>query len=151
MNIKTMESSVNVCEGFWKDWKKVCKKHKGNELKSLFDSERFNGDGLEDDLKIESIPLLKSIRNYIVNSTNQGIIDQVSDKYDRQPFLTMGWEVRKMRWAIDNSGKRGGLRIIFCLNSGHLLLTFVATKNDCDDERVLEKVFMGRLKVYLNC
>jgi len=144
-----MENSVNVCDGFWNDWKKVCKKHKGSEMKSFFDNDKFNSDELEDDLKIESIPLLKSIRNYILNSTSQGIIDQISDKYDRQPFLTIGWEIRKMRWAMDNGGKRGGLRIIFCLNTNHLILAFIATKNNCDDERQLEKVFMKRIKLFL--
>ncbi len=146
-----MNCSVDICSGFWSDWKKICKKHRSKEFRPIFGYERLKSDELDDETKIESVPLLKNIKTQIYNTSSLEKIDQFSDKYDRQPFLNLGWEIRKMRWAIDNRGKSSGLRIIFCLNSGHLLFAYIAMKNKCSDERLLEKIFMKRIKDYLNC
>jgi hypothetical protein len=48
-----------------------------------------------------------------------------------------------MRFATDNSGKLGGLRIIFCMDTQceNILLVLVMRKNDCADERNLQRDF----------
>jgi hypothetical protein len=98
---------------------------------------------------LDSIPHLKSIKNLIINSASENILHAHATIYDRQPFLNIGWTIYKMRWAIDNKGKSSGLRIIFCLNEGHMIFSYVATKNECADERLLESEFLQRIKEYL--
>jgi len=139
---------ISVLPGFWKDWKQVCKKHKGKEFSSLYSPDELQM--LSDEVKIESIGILNALKNNIINSIEENCLDGQSSPYDRQPFLYQGWTIRKKRWATDTSGKSGGLRIIFCMNEPHLLFVFIATKGDCVDERKLEKVFMQRIKEYLN-
>lgn len=107
-------------------------------------------DDYNDEEKLELTPHLKAIKNTVVNALNDDFIDAIAPKYDRQPFLTSGWIIRKMRHAIDDRGKSSGLRIIFCNNEEEILFVFVATKNDCEDERKLEKVFLGRVKQYIS-
>jgi hypothetical protein len=141
-------SKISVHHKFWRDWKDICKKHKGKELISWYAPSEFTQ--LDDEAKMDSIVMLKSIKNMVVNATNDGLINMHASLYDRQPFLNSGWTIYKMRWAIDNKGKRGGLRIIFCINEGHVLFTFIATKNDCDDERQLESEFLRRIKEYFS-
>ena len=127
---------------------KCKKKHKSKEFSSIYSFEEF-ASGSEE-VKIESISILNAIKNSIINSIEENCLDGQSSLYDRQPFLSSGWEIRKKRWGTDTSGKSGGLRCIFCMNENHLLFVFIATKADCADERRLEKVFMPRIKNYLN-
>jgi hypothetical protein len=139
---------ISVLPGFWKDWKRVGKKHRSKEFYSTFSVDEFNS--CIDELKIESVDILNAIKNSVVNSIDEKCLDTLSPPYDRQPFLSSGWIIHKKRWATDTSGKSGGLRCIFCLNRDHLLFVFIATKADCANERLLEKEFMKRIKEYLN-
>ena len=149
MIIKIMQiSKISVCPKFWRDWKNICKKHKGKELISWYSPSEFAL--LDDESKIDSIVMLKSIKNMVTNAIGDGLINIHASLYDRQTFLSLGWTIYKMRWAIDNKGKRSGLRIIFCANEGHVLFAFIATKNDCDDERQLESEFLRRIKEYFS-
>lgn len=141
-------SKLSTHPKFWRDWKDICKKHRGKELLSWYSPSEFTL--LDDESKIDSIPMLKSIKNLVVNAIGDGLINTHASLYDRQPFLSSGWTLYKMRWGIDNKGKRGGLRIIFCTNEGDLIFIFVATKNDCDDERQLESEFLHRMKEYFS-
>lgn len=142
-----MSLSVNAHPHFWKDVKEIHKKHKGAQFISTFGTDEFEEFG--DAEKMDSIPICQSLKNVVVNSIEDGLIDQKSNKYDRQPFLVNGWVIRKMRFAIDNTGKRGGLRVIFCVNGNSLLFVYIATKNQCDDERQLESTFLKRIREYL--
>jgi hypothetical protein len=139
---------VSVLSKFWRDWKDICKKHRGSEFESWYSPADFSQ--LDDDSRLESIPVLKSIKNMITNVVCDGLITAHANLYDRQPFLTLGWTIYKMRWAIDNKGKSSGLRIIFCLNGNQILFSFVATKNKCADEKQLESEFLHRIKEYLS-
>jgi hypothetical protein len=139
---------ISVLPHFWKDWKKVCKKHKSKEYRTTYSNEEFSS--CSDEVKVESIAILNAIKNSIINSIEENCLDGQSPQYDRQPFLSQNWEIRKKRWAIDNSGKSNGMRFIFCLNGNHLLFAYIATKADCADESKLEKEFMGRIKDYLS-
>lgn len=139
---------ISVLPHFWRDWKHVCKKHRSKEFYSIYSAEEF--DLCVDETKFESIGILNAIKNSIINSIDERYLDSQSPQYDRQPFLSQGWTVHKKRWATDTSGKSGGLRCIFCLNSNHLLFVFIATKADCANERLLEKVFMKRMQEYLS-
>ena len=142
-----MRLSINVHPLFWQDIKKIHKKHKGSQFISSIGVDEF--DEFADVEKIDSIPIFQSIKNVIVNSISDGIVDQKTNKYDRQPFIVKGWVIRKMRFAIDNTGKSGGLRIIFCVNGSSLLFVYIATKNECSDERKLEATFIKRCKEYI--
>ena len=139
---------VSVLPRFWRDWKDIRKKHKGRDFDSLSSPAEF--DDLDDDSKMDTIPHLRSIKNTVINSIQDSLIDHHAPQYDRQPFLTSGWIIRKMRWAIDNKGKSHGLRLIFCVNEGHVFFCFVATKNKCADERDLEVEFIRRIREYLS-
>lgn len=141
----TTKTSVSVHPNFWKDWKIIRKRFKGKEYVSLL----TETNGYDDESLMDLIPHLKSIKNIVVNALADNIIDGVSYNYDRQPYLSLGWNIRKMRYAVDNRGKSGGLRIIFCTNSTNIIFVFIATKRDCADEVRLEKVFMPRIKDYL--
>lgn len=139
---------ISVLYSFWKDWKQVCKKHKGNEFSSIYTPEEL--ESLSDESKLESIQFLNAFKNIIINSVNEDYLDGISVAYDRQPFITLGWTIRKQRLATDTSGKSSGLRSIYCINGDHILFVFIATKADCADERKLEKIFMQRIKEFLN-
>ncbi|MFH1280587.1 MAG: hypothetical protein ABII08_03165, partial [Candidatus Beckwithbacteria bacterium] len=128
------------------DWKAVKKRNKSAPFKELLS----DINGYSDEERLDLTPHLKAIKNIIVNALIEGVIDNKAPKYDRQPFLTTGWDVRKMRHAINNKGKSNGLRIIFCVNEKHILFVLIATKNDCADERKLEKVFLQRIIEYIS-
>ena len=146
MSMKITNTSINVHPQFWKDWKIVKKRFKSTPFKPILsDVNNYN-----DEEKLELTPHLKVIKNTVLNAMTEGIIDLIAPKYDRQPFLSSGWVIRKMRYAVDNRGKSNGLRIIFCISEKDILFAFVATKNDCDDERKLEKVFLKRINEYIS-
>jgi len=144
--MKTTNTSINVHPQFWKDWKTVKKRFKS----TLFRPILSDVDNYNDEERLELTPHLKAIKNIVLNTMNEEIIDSIAPKHSRQPFLSSGWVIRKMRYAINNRGKRGGLRIIFCINEKDILFVFIATKNDCDDERKLEKVFLKRINEYIS-
>lgn len=138
-----MEQEVNVCPKFWKDIKKsACP-----EFDCGFPREDFVA--LDDIAKIESIPILLSIVTLIQNAIKDNIIEQHSVKYGKQPFLQLGWTLRKMRWAVGNKGKREGLRVLFCVSSNEILMVLIAIKKDCAKEEDLEKEVMRRIKEYI--
>lgn len=139
---------ISILPEFWKDWKQVCKKHRGKEFSSIYSPEELQS--LNDETKIESIEVLNAFKNIIINSIEENCLDGISSLYDKQPFLSSGWTIRKQRLATDTSGKSSGLRSIYCINETHILFVFIATKADCANERKLEKVFMQRIKQFLN-
>ncbi|TSC94195.1 MAG: hypothetical protein CEN91_16 [Candidatus Berkelbacteria bacterium Licking1014_85] len=135
---------VSVCPQFWKDLKKI---------KSPLASFNLPIDetGLLNDYdKLQSTKLTTSITDLILNVLNLKIIDQHSDKYSKQQFLQHGWEIRKMRFAIDNRGKSGGLRIVFCVSDNCILLVLIKHKKNCENEKELEKEIMLRIKNYIS-
>lgn len=140
-------NNFNIHPKIWKDWKVISKHHKSKEFQLFLP---VNLEDISDDIKIDSIPQLKAIRNSIINSSKNSQLDSISTPYDRQPFLSKGWKIHKMRWGIDNKGKSNGLRIIFCCNNENILLVFVASKNDCAVETKLEKEFLARIKEFIS-
>lgn len=141
--------SLKACPGFWKDVKSL-QKHMSSkaEVASVYDIEEFKEVGDAD--KAYSIPLIKAITNYIFSYIPPYMgIDKIATLYGKQPFLTEGWNVQKMRWPVDKRGKRGGLRIIFCENGQDIILIKITMKKDCDEEPELEAEFMERIKEYL--
>ena len=68
-----------------------------------------------------------------------------------QPFLEHGWTVYKMRYGIDNTGKREGLRIIVCVDAGkkNLLMIQMCKKANCPDEGDLRVEINHRIATYL--
>lgn len=147
MNTQTTPPPINVCPAFWKDIKQLQKKHKDKSLKFGFDEEILSG--LSDEEKLKNIPYIGAIVNTIQNSFIENKLDSNSDKYDRQPFIQSGWEIRKMRYAIDNRGQSNGTRTIFCVNSRIILIVCIKLKSDCANERNFEGEFMPRIKEYL--
>lgn len=134
-----MEQEVSICPQFWKDIKKShCQEF-------IYDFAKDEFAELDDTAKIEAIPVLQSIVNLIQND----IFEQHSVKYGKQPFLQLGWTIRKMRWAIGNKGKSEGLRVLFCLNGKEILMVLIALKRDCAKEENLEKEIMSRIKDYI--
>lgn len=144
--METTNISVNVHPQFWRDWKTIKKRFKASPFQPIVD----DVDSYNDEERFDLTPHLKAIKNTVVNSLNDTLIDSVAPKYKRQPFLASGWVIRKMRYAVDNRGKSSGLRIIVCVNNLNLLFIFVATKNDCADERKLEKTFLKRIREYFS-
>lgn len=132
---------ISSCPEFWKDVKHLHKVTKSQRYSPEVEYETFKQ--LDSHAKVETIPAIRAIATLIVNSTKEKLLDSISDKYDKQPYLTLGWEVRKMRFATDSTGKRGGLRIIFCVDNqcANVLLVLVKRKNECANERDLQNDF----------
>ena len=128
---------INYCPQLYKDLKKI-------GLISSSDVE----DG-DIDIAVSSIPLVESITTLLTNALKNNLLDHHSNKYFKQPFLKEEWIIRKMRFATDTEGKRGGLRIIFCLNSNQILLVLIKKKRDCLKEELLEKEIIKRIKDYI--
>lgn len=147
MSMQITPCKVNACPKFWRDIKELQKQYKRKEFFPNTDSPIF--DEFDDDSKIKTIPYSLAILNMIINCF-PNFLDNVSDKYDRQPFLLHGWVIRKMRYAIDNRGKSHGVRIIYCTNGIELLLVLIAHKNKCENERDLEGEFLRRIRDYLS-
>lgn len=143
LNMSKLQFST--CPDFWKDIKFLYKHTKKKELKPIFEDETFSD--LDDESKIDCIPYIKSIKYYILNSYPN--LDGISDIYQKQPFLAKGWQIRKLRYAIDNRGKSHGIRLIFCINQEFVIFTYINLKNYCTNERELEATFMQRLVNYL--
>lgn len=142
MNTKTMR--VSVCPQFWKDLKKI------KSPLASFNLTREDFDSCNDYDRLQLTQLTTSITDLIINAINDRLIEHHSDKYGRQPFLQKGWEIRKMRFAIDNAGKRGGLRIIFCINNDCILLVLIKHKKDCSNENILANDIFSRIKTYIS-
>lgn len=143
MNIPTMLLPINICPKVWEDIKFLRKKTHSKELEAAFPEEEQNND----EERINSIPVLKVITTYIIQ-TNNTTFDR-SVKYDRQPFLTQGWTIFKLRYAFDNKGSSSGFRIIYCRNGNNFLLVYLNLKTYCANERALEKELMKRISAYL--
>jgi len=150
MNTKII---IHTCPKFWNDCLVLRKSLKRKEFKSYYGNGDLRSDAISTDEKIESIPIIKLIATTIINALqyeDKSLFNQITDPCDRQPFLANGWEIRKMRYAINSTGKSDGLRIIFCINNEHVLLTYVATKNLCSREEKLESEYTERIKAYIS-
>lgn len=120
---------------------------------SDYSAERFLS--LSDNKKIESIPVLNAIKNTIENATLDTSIglDAISDKISQQPYLANGWILRKMRYAIDNTEKRSGLRIVFAISQSaeicENVFVIIDRKKNVQQEREFRKEIFARFKDYL--
>ncbi len=142
-----MQPQVNVCPRFWRDIKDLYKHTKFRYLQTTLNLEQFESS--DDEIKLNSIPYVHAISNTIINKLPDNL-DDISDQYDRQHLLHHGWVIRKMRYALNNKGKSDGVRIIFCVNSIHIIYVYINQKNLCADERKMEAEFMSRINSYLN-
>lgn len=140
-----MQLQINAVPNFWKDVKSLYKHLKRKEFTPVFDGNDFYD--LDDERRANSIPYIKALTTSIINCYPN--IDSTCDKYDRQPFLTNGWTIWKFRYALDNTGKSNGTRLIFCINTNNILLVYINTKSRCSNERELEREFMPRIKEYI--
>ncbi len=133
-----------VHQSFWKDVKELRKIYKKNFLESSCpENDLF---GVDDGKVIKSIDYFNSINTYL--SINK--LEDVSDKLGRQPFLDKGWIIHKVRWGIDNTGKRGGVRIIFAVNSGNLIYLAVKPKKHIENhENEFQEESISRLREYI--
>lgn len=133
------------CSKFWEDIKDLRKEINGNQLDSNLENETFQTS--TDYTRIESIPLIKAIRTYIVNGISNNALIGSYDKLGRQPYLDNGITLWKTRYAFNKQGKSNGLRIVFAFDSNftNLFLIFIARKQDCANERKLEQECFDRL------
>ena len=65
------------------------------------------------------------------------------------PIISGSGGLRKMRWRVRGSGKRGGLRIIYYLHTGHTFYMLFAYRKSRQDDltprqlRLLKKLMEG--------
>jgi len=135
---------VNVCPQFWKDLKKI------KSPLASFNLPTEDTEFVNDYDRLQFSQLTTTVTDFIINAIADNLIEHHTDKYKRQPFLQNGWEIRKMRYAIDNTGKRGGLRIVFCIGDDCILLVLIKNKKDCENENELEKDILTRIKTYIS-
>ncbi len=136
--------TVNVCPQFWKDLKKI------KSPLASFNLPTEDTESVNDYDRLQSSQLTTSITDFIINAITDNLIEHHSDKYKRQPFLQNGWEIRKMRFALDNTGKKGGLRIVFCISDDCILLVLIKNKKDCENENEFERNILTRIKTYIS-
>ena len=62
----------------------------------------------------------RSLQSALVSEPTQGVV------------LPGTGGLRKIRWAEEGRGKRGGVRVIYCarLSTGHILMLYCHAKND---------------------
>ena len=144
-----MTVKINACHKFWNDIGHLHKVTKSPLYESSVDDELFSK--YDTQARVESIQQVKLIATTIVNAISNNLLPAISDRYGKQPFLSAGWEIRKMRFATDRGGKRDGLRIIFCTDSQstNMILVLIARKKDCADEKDLQDEFLHRITQYL--
>lgn len=147
-NTLTMPLSINACPEFWKDVKELRKKLSPQLVECAVDSDAFHE--ADDAVKTASIPVVDKITNFIINSHDEGLIESQTIKNGTQPFLAQGWTLRKLRYAVDNKGKSGGLRVMFCLDGNALVLIYVAKKKDGENEVAVQKETISRFKGYIS-
>jgi hypothetical protein len=134
-----------ICPEIWKDIKRLQKKVKRPEI---FPDGTVSP---EDEIAyFLSHPYLKAIVTTLQNKLSVGELQQIADKYARQPYLSNGWVIWKYRYAIDKRGKSNGTRTIFLVQESSMLISFIYLKNDGDDERAVEAEFKSRVENYLN-
>ena len=146
-----MKLNFNVIQKFWKDIKELQKKNI-KVLQTDYPADQFLE--LSEGDRIESIPVLNAVKNTIENTILDNVgLDAISDKIDQQPFIKDCWILRKMRYAIDNTGKSGGLRLIFAVNDNgegcEIIFVMVGRKKDVAKEQEFRQEFFGRFKQYL--
>jgi hypothetical protein len=139
------ECKVFVHPLFWKDTKTLRKNCKKSFLDSAYSDDDFEqADGSK---KLKSIAYFDTINNYINNNR----LEEISEKVGRQPYLDKGWTIHKIRYGIDTTGKRGGVRLIFAVNDRNLLYISVRLKKDVEGlESKFEAECVERLGEYIN-
>ena len=143
-----MQPQVNVCPEFWKDVKELRKKISPQQGNCILSPDDFKEASDLD--RITSIPIINAIINYINNAFNDDLIDSETTKNGVQPFLANGWTIRKFRYGIDKTGKRGGLRVVFCINRESIVTVYIARKKDGEDEAFMQKECIARFKCYIS-
>lgn len=143
---------VVVVSNFWKDLKQLSKKGvKG--ASTIYNTDQIKE--LSDFDYLKSFDLGRKILNLIVNSLkeHEGIIPQVGEVirgFQKYP----SWEVYKTRYAIDNKGKSGGLRIVYCLSKDKevltILLVYIKTSSDSHPDKLLRAECNNRISNYLS-
>jgi len=144
MSIPITTHQLNHCPRFQKDIKTLYKATKNRALHSSLE----NDEECSSREMIESVPYIEAIVNTILNKLPNGLTD-IADKYGKQPFLQSGWTIWKMRYAIDNKGKSGGTRTIFCVSEAEILFVCIKSKKDCANEAEFQNEFLARIKEYL--
>jgi hypothetical protein len=143
-----MPLSINACPEFWKDVKALRKNLSPQLSECSLDADSFHE--ADDALKASSIAIIDKVTNFIINSHDQGIIEAQTFKNGTQPFLTQGWTVRKVRYAVDGKGKSGGLRVMFCLDGAALVLIHMTKKKDGENEASIQKETTARFRKYIS-
>ena len=141
------DCTLFTCVDFWKDIKKLTKHVKPSLLECELSSEEFEKLSVSE--KISAIPILRQISNTIKNKFS--CLNEVpnNDKNGQQPFLTTDWTLWKMRWGVDKRGPSYGLRIMYCVNGKHIVLSAIKHKKEIKDTEVeFQKENVERLKMF---
>jgi len=134
---------VSTCPEFWKDFKKL------KTPLAKFEDSVLSEQLMNDYDKLQCSKLTTAITDFILNSVSEKRLDLEAIKNGKQPFLQNGWTIYKLKFAIDNRGKSGGLRIVFCKNHDYLLLVLIKHKKNCTNEPKLQSEFISRIKQYI--
>lgn len=135
------------CDEFWKDYKIIAKGLAKHHTQCAFSPDEFKE--LQTVGKIKAVPLLQQIMIAIENKINK--LDSLpgNSGNDRQPFLDKGWKIWKLRWAVNNQGKSGGLRIMFATqDGGNVCFIFMDIKGSYKEADLQSETF-ARMKAFL--
>ena len=143
------DCTLFTCADFWKDVKKLSKNISPSFLECEVSTEEF--DKLSVAERIYSIPLLRQVSNTIKNKINNPSEIPNNDRNGQQPFLTEDWIMWKMRWGVDKRGPSYGLRIMYCINSKHIVLAAIKHKKEIiESESEFQNEVINRLRMFFD-
>jgi hypothetical protein len=84
---------------------------------------------------IESALFTKYLKSYLNDDEYQKLQSYLIDQPEVGDLIQGAGGLRKLRWSIDNKGKRGGIRVIYYwqISQDHIYLFTLYAKNEMSD------------------
>ena len=96
---------------------------------------------------IESILFTKYLMDYLNDDEYQELQEFLMEKPDAGDLIQGTGGLRKLRWSLDNKGKRGGIRIIYYwqVTKEQIYFFTLYAKNEMTDLSAAEKKALKQL------
>jgi len=121
----------------------VARRHKNDDIKTFA---RYTLKGYGNNmLFVEAKPFTRRLPDYLTDDEYREFQNYLTTTPDSGDVVQNTGGIRKVRWKLKGSGKRGGLRAIYFwhVRDSHIYLLFIYRKNEFED---LEKDEYAALK-----
>lgn len=84
---------------------------------------------------VEAKPFSRRLSGYLTDDEYREFQNYLIETPDTGDLIQNAGGIRKVRWKVKGTGKRGGLRIIYYwhISDSHIYLLFIYRKNEFED------------------